>query len=678
MKKSQIARVVTACSLFSCAHGFAVQVEKAPPNIILILTDDQGWSQNSGLMDPLVPAATSAYLSTPNMNRIAQQGMRFTSGYSPAPLCTPTRRSILCGTTAPRSGTEFKSESGWIPREHITIPKALKMASPEYRCAHFGKWGGALMASTPEECGYDASSGVTDNPDGGMPETLGYSGHDEGPAFFIDNEDPKRTFSVTGSAIDFMREQVATGHPFYVQASYYAPHLSVVCKEATLAKYVEKGTPDRGYSPAWAAMLEDLDSGIGQLLDAIDKLGVAGNTYLFFMSDNGGRGDMPGGDKERLPPNYPLTGAKQDLFEGGVRVPFMVRGPGISPQTVCRVPVAGYDLLPTFYDLAGGRSTLPGYVDGVSIMPLLANPSKGEIKRPKGALFFHRPLRLYSAVRQDEYKLMLLWNKQGAVRGRELYRVNDDPREKGHDIAAGNPAKADELQKLLIGYLKEVGAYHPPAAVPQKDVTGAQVIYLNDFDGATNGNPGQSATVSFGFQATANKAALNGAGQLVASESNAGSVFRVQLAPQPLTGSPIRLTAQLKAPSGRQWIGIGFQGEDGNKLNDDSANGGPWLQVNSSALRIRGGTGVKGTDLQIKETHAAGGELTLGMTYYPDQTLDVLLNGVVVTNGLKLIHEFGRAVAAPVIQYLQMQFFQSANDGSGFDRVSVETIPQKP
>ena len=449
-----------------CRPVFSDETKKTAPNIILILTDDLGWSQNSGLMDPSVPVATSCYLSTPNINRIAQEGVRFTSGYSPAPLCTPTRRSILCGTTAPRSGTEFPSDTGWIPREHMTIPKALKLANPEYRCGHFGKWGGRHMASTPEECGYDLSDGVTDNPEGGMPTTLGYSTHDDAPDFFIDDKDPKRTFSVTGNVIKFMKAQVESGHPFYAQASYYAPHLSIVCKKDTLVKYIEKGTPDRAYSPAWAAMLEDLDTGIGQLLAAIDELGIANNTYLFFTSDNGGRNNLPGGDPERLPENYPLTGYKHTLFEGGIRVPFMVRGPGIAPQGICRTPVAGYDLLPTFYDLAGGSEALPKTIDGGSIKSLFTNPSLPQVKRPEEALFFHRMLMLRSVVRQGDYKLILLWNTEGAIGGRELYKVNDDPREEGHDIAADNKDKADELQALLLGYLKDVGAnVTPPVKV---------------------------------------------------------------------------------------------------------------------------------------------------------------------------------------------------------------------
>ena len=459
MKKNQIIKLFGAGCFFAGASP-AFSGDQSPPNILFILTDDHGWSQTSGRMDPLIPDSMSSYLETPNMNRLADGGIRFVSGYAPAPLCTPTRRSILCGTTTARSGGEFKSD--WIPRDHITIPRALKTANPDYRCAHFGKWG-ELIASTPEECGYDISDGNTGNITGGMPESFGFKNHNDGPEFFIDNNDPKRTFSVTGSTIDFMREQAAAKRPFFVQASFYSVHLSVVCKEETLKKYQRKGTPDRFYTPAWAAMMEELDSCIGQLLDALDELGIAENTYVFLMADNGGSPVIPGGDAERRPPNFPLTGAKQDLYEGGIRVPFMARGPGVPAQSVCRTPVSGYDLLPTFFDLTNaGGGVLPETVDGSSMKPLLKNPA-GNIERSDGALFFHRPQKLCSAIRKGNYKLMLFWNSSGAIRARELYDLSSDPREAGADIYEANRETAAELEKMLLNHLTETGVYTPPA-----------------------------------------------------------------------------------------------------------------------------------------------------------------------------------------------------------------------
>jgi arylsulfatase A-like enzyme len=438
------------------------------PNIVLILTDDHGWSQMSQVMDPRVPASCSDYLETPNMNRLASQGMRFTSGYSPAPLCTPTRRSIVCGAATARCGSEFKS--AWIPADHMTIPKALKMANPEYRCAHFGKWG-EQMISTPEQCGYDASDGMTGNNTGGMPASLGVKGgHEDGPPHFIDNKDPKRTRTVTDRAIQFMQSQAEANRPFYVQLSYYAQHLSVVCTEEMLSKYETKGVPDRGYTQAWAAMMEELDNGVGRVLDVIDELGVDDNTYVFFTADNGGRGTVPGGEITRKPTNHPLTGAKHSLYEGGIRVPFLVRGPGVKPGSICHTPVVGYDFLPTFYDLAngkGGSEALTADVDGVSFRKLFRDPDTN-LARRENAVFFHRPRRGFSVIRQGDHKLMVFWQRDGTIARRELYNVGSDPVEEGRDIANDDRAMADAMQATLLGFLESVKAEKPSDFSPKR------------------------------------------------------------------------------------------------------------------------------------------------------------------------------------------------------------------
>jgi len=441
----------------------------ASPNIVLILTDDHGWSQTSHVTDPRIPASVSQYLETPNMNRLAKEGMRLTSGYAPAPLCTPTRRSVLCGASTARCGSEFKSK--WVPAEHMTIPKALKLAVPNYRCAHFGKWG-EQMISTPEQCGYDASDGMTGNNTGGMPATLGVKGgHEDGPPHFIDNDDAKRTRTVTNRAIKFMRDGAQAGRPFYVQISYYAQHLSVVCKQETLAKYEAKGAPDRGYTQAWAAMMEELDDGVGRVLDAINKLGIEDNTYVFFTADNGGRGTVPGGDPNRTATNHPLTGAKHSLYEGGIRVPFLARGPGIAAGSVCHTPVVGYDFLPTFYDLAGGkggREALSNDVDGVSFRRLFDDPSITMLGRTDDAVFFHRPGRRFSAIRQGDYKLMAFWRADGTVSRRGLYHVGENPKEQGRDIVNEHKGKADAMEATLLAFLRSVDAETPSDIAPKR------------------------------------------------------------------------------------------------------------------------------------------------------------------------------------------------------------------
>ena len=471
---THLTSIAVSALLLSPLSSAGAADSSSAPNIILILTDDHGWSQLSATMDPTRPDSRSTYLETPNMTRLMEGGVRFTSGYSPAPLCTPTRRSILCGTTAARSGSEFRS--AWVPAEHMTIPRALKTANSGYRCAHFGKWG-EQMISTPEECGYDASDGMTGNGTGGMPNTLGVKGgHSDGPPHFIDNKDPKRTRSVTANTTEFIRTQAEAGNPFYVQASYYAQHLSVVCSEDTLEKYQAKGTPDRGYPEAWAAMLDELDKGIGEILDTLDSLEIANNTYVFFTADNGGRGTVPGGDPSRPATNAPLTGAKHSLFEGGIRVPFFARGPGIKAGSVCRAPVAGYDYLPTFYELAGGDdpAELSQEVDGASFRSALLNPDKATISRPGDALFFHRPGRRESAIRQGPWKLRLVWNNDGSVADSELYQVDPNPTEEGNEIAGDHPEKAAALRKQLLDYLRAVNAEVVEPKTPKKKRKGNQ------------------------------------------------------------------------------------------------------------------------------------------------------------------------------------------------------------
>lgn len=431
----------------------ATALGSSPPNFILVLTDDQGWSQLSLPMDPTIPSSASAYLETPNMARLAARGMRFSSGYSPAPLCTPTRRSILCGMTPARQrGTEFASEFDW--RGRLTLPKALKLASPNYRTAHFGKFG-HLMGASPEEVGFDESDGWTTNATGNGGTEMPMEQRSQSAI----EEDPKLAFAITRRAIDFI-ERHADKNAFYLQVSHYATHLQVQTRQASLSRFESKGQPDRAVTHAFAGMLFDLDESIGRLLDAIDRLGLANNTYVILMADNGGRGTIPGAPKSLEPPNRPLYGAKHSLHEGGLRVPFIVAGPGVEPKSVSRVPVTGYDLLPTFYDLAGGQKPLPAEIDGGSFRELLENQGMGTVNRGFPGLVFHRPKRNNnpaSAIRVGNYKLLLRYPNARDGGSRLLFNLAADIGEQ-HDLSATMPDKAAELEALLRGYLTSVNA----------------------------------------------------------------------------------------------------------------------------------------------------------------------------------------------------------------------------
>lgn len=448
--------VTLATILLAMGLGEAIAAEakaSGKPNFILILTDDQGWSQLSSRIDPSCPESQSDYLETPNMARLAKSGVRFTSGYSPAPICTPTRRSIQCGMTCARQrGTEFSSE--FDPADHLTIPKTLRRADPDYRCAHFGKWGSQMVAS-PTECGYDASDGMTSNHTGNMPIRI------EERFKVYTSDDPKKAFSITDRAVSFMRKQSESGHPFYVQLSHYAVHLAIEAREDTIQAIHEKGEPDRRYTPAFAAMLYNLDSSIGRLLDVLEETGLREKTYIFFMSDNGGRGTIPGGDQSRLPTNHPLSGSKQSLREGGIRVPFIAVGPGVEAGAICHEPVAGYDLLPTFYDLAGGEQPLPSQIDGGSLREVLLGGGNGTVERsPIDGLVFHRPKNEVSVLRRGDYKLMIEWTKDDRIESLELFDLAKDISE-SNDLSDQEPERTEQMKRDLLTYLESVDARFP-------------------------------------------------------------------------------------------------------------------------------------------------------------------------------------------------------------------------
>lgn len=441
------AALALVCALTAAA---SLRAGDGPPSFVVILADDQGWSQVSRPVDPDVPASGSAYLETPHLDRLAASGLTFTDAYAPAPLCTPTRRSLLCGTSAVTSGTEFKSS--WVPAGHATIPRALARLDAGYRSAHFGKWG-AAMGSTPEECGYDESDGPTSSRVGGAG-----SAEDKHLSHVVD--DPKRTASITARAVEFLRARADDDGPFYLQVSYYAPHLRVELTQATLDAFEAKGPPDRRYTPGWAGMLAELDAGVGELLGALDALGLARDTFVIYTSDNGGWAEIRGSDATRPPANLPLRGGKHGLFEGGLRVPLFVRGPGVEADGTCRVPVALQDLLPTVYELAGGTDALPDSVDGGSLRGLLAAGGTGSVERAFDGLAFHRPARRVSALRRGDHKLIVTLDGRGRVQERRLFDVVRDRGEE-HDLAADRVELAQSLERALLEHLVAAEAEQP-------------------------------------------------------------------------------------------------------------------------------------------------------------------------------------------------------------------------
>ncbi|MGZ0655692.1 sulfatase [Coraliomargarita sp. W4R72] len=446
-----------------------IQNNSKSPNFILILCDDMGWSDTTVRMDPDRKDSASSYSETPQLHRFSERSMRFSDAYAPAPLCTPSRRSIQYGMTPARQrGTEFFSD--FIPQNYSSIPQSLKIVDPRYQSAHFGKWGEVMCGkswseklpeATPTAWGYDQSDGVTGNRTGTY-HHLRIDGEAAYKSNWIlqESADPKLTFSVTASALQFMETQASTDTPFYLQVSYYAIHTAYLARETTLQKYNSKDASKSSHSAGTAAMLEDLDFAIGIILDKIDELEIGDNTYVIITSDNGGESfeeklDAPSGKPAR---NAPLKEGKQWIYEGGIRVPLMVRGPGVEPNSLSRTPVSLCDLHPTILELAGNTAAIPPEVDGGSLSPILKNKGKGSVTRHTPGLIFHRPQfsTPLSAIRQGRYKLLIHWDSGQT----ELYDLKADAGEQAN-LAPQFPEKAQDMERALRHYLAQVNAELP-------------------------------------------------------------------------------------------------------------------------------------------------------------------------------------------------------------------------
>ncbi|MFC2116925.1 sulfatase-like hydrolase/transferase, partial [Bacteroidota bacterium] len=454
--------------------------DSTSPNFIVILTDDQSWVGTSFLIDPDDPRTKSDYYQTPNMDRLAQMGMRFTDGYAPAPLCNPTRRSLLIGQSTAR---HFMQEDPdiWtkIYREQLSIPQMLKKTNPTYKAAHFGKWDFRYDLVTPEEMGYDFSDGYTDNGEG-----LG-KGTDWPQAM----DDPKLIFSVTDSANKFMENQVAQGNPFYLQVSHYAVHLGMYYTQESLDKYKELAPGEKHFIPEFAAMTEDLDTGIGILLDKVEELGILDNTYIIFLSDNGGRNRQPIGGEQTVPRNFPLRDGKGSLYEGGIRAPFVVAGPNVEANSLSRVPVTGLDIFPTLADLAGYSGTLPRELDGGSIKEVIHSEGTGTVDRNLPYIIFDHKSgsNSQSAIREDSFKLIITRQNDREIRI-ELFDLASDISE-ANDLSATMPEKVKDLHDKFDKFIEKVNAETHDAIIVVKNesdevVQGAEV-WLVGYDTLT-------------------------------------------------------------------------------------------------------------------------------------------------------------------------------------------------
>jgi arylsulfatase A len=478
------------------------QNKQSSPNIIFILTDDQGWTSVSYRSDPQLPESTSDYIETPRLARAAREGMRFTDAYAPNAQCSPTRHAILFGQNAARH--IYGKDLQWVQKapNWLTIPKALKEANPDYRAAHFGKWHVGVM---PDAMGFDYSDGATSNAAGDtqggsyrdtgsvrtklnqynaehgiLPPTLNTS-YSKLPVYYPDG-DPKGAMSMARRAKEFMRESLADKKPFFAYIAHFATHLDLVSNQETYGYFKNKPRGRKHDNPAYAAMAKDMDMAIGQTLDAVKELGIQDNTYMFIMSDNGGvqhfiQSASLDQDNDVIEThetsitwrNLPLRHGKHEYYEGGIRVPFLVLGPDVEPNSVSRVPVTGLDLLPTFAELAGHSGRLPENLDGGSMVSVLRNSGRGQVRRSRDALFFHQGARRVplSAIRRGDYKLIKHWlaetpagKKRSKYAGEQLLELYDLSQDLGEsrDLSTEMPEVTRTLHDELMAFLEEVNA----------------------------------------------------------------------------------------------------------------------------------------------------------------------------------------------------------------------------
>ena len=440
--------------LYGCKSA-PTKSNKKLPNFIIILADDQGWNGTSVQMMDEEIRSKSDYHQTPNLETLAKQGMRFSSAYASAPVCSPSRYSIQFGQTPAR----LKMIRVGMNTNHIdhqtalTIPKLLKSIDANYTAAHFGKWG---IDVDPSVLGYDYSDGITGNKEGGF----SYKSSKKIQWGNTITEDPKKIFSTTQSAIDFIESQAKSKTPFFLQVSHYAVHSDIMAREETLEKYKNKAKGRYQKHEGFAAMTEDLDTGVGLLLDRVKELGLESNTYIIYTSDNGAVPIMPPKRFYKQGSNFPLSRGKWDAMEGGLRVPFIIAGPKIKAGIESKTPITFSDLLPTISDLAGYKIPLKEPLDGGSFKKILAKDGKGKVNRFSEGLIFHVPYengialkRAHSAIIIDEFKLIKFYNNNELM----LFNIKNDIKE-NFNLAASLPNKVVVLEKTLDGYLSKVKA----------------------------------------------------------------------------------------------------------------------------------------------------------------------------------------------------------------------------
>ena len=462
---------------------FAREATSKKPNFILILVDDLGWMDTG--------CYGSQFYETPNIDRLAAEGMRFTGGYAACAVCSPTRAAVMTGRYPARLGvtdwirarfqggkipankknpTEYvvtkidgknrkllcPPNALWMELEEITIAEALKPAG--YTSCHIGKWHLGADDWYPDKQGFDYNIAGCDF---GQPPSYfdPYSNKRQGqiPTIAPRRKGEYLTDREADEAVKFVRRH--RDKPFFLYMGHYAVHTPIQGKADLVAKYEAK-KPTKQKNPTYAAMVESVDDAVGRIMSVLDELDLADRTIILFTSDNGGLMAVTN--------NEPLRAGKGYPYEGGIREPLIVRWPKvIKPGTISHEPVTSVDYFPTICEAAGAAPPGDCDIDGVSLLEHLKSNGAKALNRE--AIYWHFPhyrgkVVPYSIIRAGDWKLI----KRYEGKAFELFNLKNDLPEK-NDLSEKMPAKVKELDAKLTQWLRATGAKLPrpnPAYAP--------------------------------------------------------------------------------------------------------------------------------------------------------------------------------------------------------------------
>jgi len=426
-----------------------LETRSDPPNFLFVLADDLGWSD--------LGCYGNSFLETPNIDRLSEQGIRFTDAYAASPVCSPTRASILSGRFPNRFGlfdflggphnfpwTKLRPpENQPMPLQIVTLPEALSAAG--YVSCHVGKW---HVGNEKQDQGF-VQPPAEYNIQRVLPLEFTWKLED-----FVRQNPQKNTGLFTDQAVRFLASHQA--RPFLCYVSYHAVHIPCRGRTELVEKYESKAEQAKTViDPTYAAMAEAMDESVGYLLRTLELLELTDNTIVIFFSDNGGLFRTVQENAPRITTNRPLRGQKGQLYEGGIRVPLIIRWPGVvRAGTVSHVPVISHDFYPTLLEIAG---LSPEHdFDGLSLAPLLAGSGRLE----RDSLYWFYPSYHHStpamALREGSLKLIEFLEDSRL----ELYDLSRDLGEEDN-LAKLMPDKASNLREKLSEMRRSVGARLP-------------------------------------------------------------------------------------------------------------------------------------------------------------------------------------------------------------------------